>query len=388
MKDQTEIRVSATPGEIRVAGLRRGVLEVAVVERPGRPDGVGDLHLARVSALAPAMSGAFLLLRGGTTAFLPEGELPPPRRPIAQALQEGQALPVRLIRAAQGGKGPRATARITATEQAVAAAASAPAPVLLRRGDDAATRLAERWPDAPVITDDARLAAALRGRIGTGRVSLVLGTAFDTELEAAFEDLLLPQVDLRDGARLLIQPTSALVAIDVDAGPLAGGRDSAAHKQVNAVAILEVARQIRLRNLAGAILVDFAGLAVRQRETLVAPMAMALRDDPLKPRLLGLTRLGLMEIVRPRIHPPLHEVLGSPPTSLTHGLAAIRQALRQSAASPGTTLAVRAAPEVISALNLEAGVVENYRNATGRPLVLEPDPLLRPGQEQIAEARR
>ncbi|MGK7867258.1 ribonuclease E/G [Falsiroseomonas sp. E2-1-a20] len=385
MKDQPEIRVSATPGEVRVAGLRGGVLEVAAVERTGRPDGVGDLHLARVSALAAAMSGAFLTLQDGTTAFLPEGELPPPRRPIAQALQEGQALPVRLIRAAQGGKGPRATARLSAAELALAATTTGSAPLLLRRGDDTATRLARDWPNASVVTDNARLAASLGARIGKGRVSLVLGTAFDAELEAAFEDLLSPFVALKDGARLVIQPTSALTAIDVDTGPAAGSRDPMAHKRVNALAILEVARQIRLRNLAGAILVDFAGLSVRQREALVAPMAAALLVDPLKPRLLGLTGLGLMEIVRPRIHPPLHEILGTPPTPLTRGLAALRQALRESAASQGTALALRAAPEVIAALSLEAGVLAAYREATGRSLVLEPDPRLRPGQEQVAE---
>jgi Ribonuclease G/E len=384
MSGQAEIRVSAAPGETRIAGVRAGTLEVAMVERPNQPDGVGDVHLARVSAIAPAMSGAFLLLQGGVTAFLPEGELPPPRRPITKALHEGQALAVRVIRAPQGGKGPRATARLSAAEQALATGGSPP--ILLRRGDDAATRLAAAWPDAAIVTDSAKLAAALRKRFGARRVSLSLAPAFDHELEADFEELLSPRVDLKHGACLLIQPTSALTAIDVDAGPAAGARDGAALGQVNDLAVREVARQIRLRNLAGAILVDFAGLSVRQREALLPPMAEALMPDPLKPRLLGLTRLGLMEIVRIRIHPPLHEVLGLPPTPLTQGLAALRRALRESAAAPGSRLVLRAAPEVVAALRLEAGALESYNDATGRPLVLELDARLRPGQEQIAEA--
>jgi Ribonuclease G/E len=388
MRTEAEIRVSAAPGETRVAGLRDGLLEFAAVERTSQPDGVGDLHHARVSALAPAMSGAFLLLGGGTTGFLPEGELPPPRRPIMKALQEGQALPVRIMRAAQGGKGPRVTARLSAAEQALATAASGAPPALIRRGDDAATRLAEHWTHAPIITDDARLAASLRRRVDVTRVSLVVGEAFDRDLDTAFEDLTLPRVELGDGASLMIQPTSALTAIDVDAGAAAGTRDLGAHGQVNRLAVGGVARQIRLRNLAGAILVDFAGLAVRQREALVAPMTEALLTDPLKPRLLGLTRLGLMEIVRPRIHPPLHEILGLPASPLTRALVAVRQALREVAATPGASLALVAAPEVISALRQEAGALAAYRDRTGRPLLLEPDARLRPGQERITEAIR
>ena len=97
------IRVSASPGEVRTALLAGDRLLEAWVERPGRPDGVGDLHRARVAALAPAMSGAFVTLVGGETGFLPESEASPARLPIAKAVHEGQVLLVRVTRAAQGG---------------------------------------------------------------------------------------------------------------------------------------------------------------------------------------------------------------------------------------------------------------------------------------------
>ena len=57
MAQALTIRVSASPGEVRTALLDGDRLLEAWVERPGRPDGVGDLHRARVAALAPAMSG-------------------------------------------------------------------------------------------------------------------------------------------------------------------------------------------------------------------------------------------------------------------------------------------------------------------------------------------
>ncbi|NKE46785.1 ribonuclease [Roseomonas frigidaquae] len=383
MTGDAEIRVSVSPGEVRVAGLLRGTLEVASIERAGQPDGVGDLHLARVTAILPAMSGAFLLLGDNLTGFLPESELQPPRQAIAKALHEGQTLAVRIIRAAQGGKGPRLTARLTAEEQAVALSAERRVPCLLSRGPSPALRLARMWPDAPLVTDGPDSAASLRKALGTGRVTLRLAGAFDPELEADFDNLANPRVALEGGASLLIYPTPALTAIDVDSGSIAGSRDAAAHALLNQVAINAVARQIRLRNLAGAILVDFAGLPIRRRESLVAPLAAALETDPLDAKLLGMTRLGLMEIVRPRIHPPLHEILGLPPSPLTLGLAAMRQALREVAALQGTALALVAAPEVIQAIRASPDAEEAYRRQAGRPLLLRQDACLRPGQEQV-----
>lgn len=378
-----EIRVSVSPGEVRTAGLLHGRLEVAFIERSGQPDGVGELHRARVTAILPAMSGAFLILGDDRSGFLPESELPPPRRPIAKALHEGQILPVRIARAAQGGKGPRLTARLTAEEQTIALAAENRTLGMLRRGPDAALRLARMWPDASLITDGPRCAASLRGTLPAGRVTLCLAGVFDDDLETDFGDLANPRVSLDGGASLLIHPTPALTAIDVDSGSLAGSRDMATHESLNQTAVAAVARQIRLRNLAGAILVDFAGLSIRRRESLLAPLAAALAPDPLGAKLLGITRLGLMEIVRPRIHPPLHEILGLPPSPLTLGLAAMRHALREVAALQGAGLALLAAPEVIQAIETLPEAKDAYRQQAGRLLVLRPDACLRPGQEQI-----
>jgi Ribonuclease G/E len=372
------ILVSVSPGERRVALLRGGVLHQAAIERPARPDGVGDLHRARVTAVSRPMSGAFLALADGATAFLPESEAPD-----RKALQEGAILPIRLIRAPQGGKGPRATARLTQAERAVAAGSGV---ALLRRGPDAALRLAAAVPGAEVATDDAAEAARLKRALGD-RVRRLAQPAFDEALEAEFDVLAGHAVPLPGGGRLTIHPTPALTAIDVDAGSHAGGADSEAQLRLNRAAVAEAARQIRLRELAGAILLDVAGLPVKRREALAAPLAAALHADPLRPRLLGLTRLGLFEIQRPRIHPPLHEVLGLPPTLLTHGLAALRRAAREAAATPGRALALRAHPAVLAAVQAMPKALAEMTAAAGRALRLVPDPALPPGREEIEEAR-
>lgn len=377
-----------SPGEARVALLDGDRLLEFWVERAGAPDGVGDLHRARVSAAAPAMAGAFVALGGGETGFLPEKEMGEgPERP----LHEGRVLVVRVTRAAQGGKGPRVSARLSPDEAARAAATAGmgTAPRLLARGPDAALRLALAHPEALVETDGAGPAARLKAALGPDRV-LFSGTApvFDDDLEAEFEALAGPEAPLPGGGRVLVQPTAALTALDVDAGSVAGAsRDRGAQARFNAAAVAEAARQIRLRNLAGPVLLDVAGLSRRERERLAAPLARALGPDPLV-RLLGLGPLGLFEMQRRRVHPPLHEVLGWPPSPLTHGLAALRRGAREIASVPGRPrLALRAAPAVAAALAGAPDAMREMAEAAGRPLELRADPSLPPGGEVLEEAR-
>ena len=371
------IRVSVSPGERRVALRRDDRLHAAAIERPARPDGLGDLHRARVSAVSKPMSGAFLLLADGSTAFLPDSEAPD-----RKALHEGAILPIRITRAGQGGKGPRATARLTEAERAAAVGEGV---ALIRRGPDAALRLAAREPSAEIATDNPAEAARLKRLLGA-RVRLLREPAFDDDLEAEFDLLAGQGVPLPGGGRLTIHPTPALTAIDVDAGAHAGGGDAASQLRLNHAAVEEAARQIRLRELAGAILLDVAGMPVKRREALSAPLAAALEADPLKPRLLGLTRLGLFEIQRSRIQPPLHEVLGAPPSALTHGLIALRRAAREAAAAPGRALALRAHPAVLAALEALPGALAEMTASAGRALRLVPDAALSPGREQVEEA--
>jgi Ribonuclease G/E len=365
------ILVGVSPGERRTALVDQGVLAEAWVERPAHPDGVGDLQRGRVAALAPAMSGAFIALAGGETGFLPEREAAAQRRPIAAAVSEGMILALRVTRAAQGGKGPRVTARLAPEDSARVAAAPPGAPRRVARGPEAALRLAARFPRAEVAVDDAATVARLRAVLGD-RVRRLPGPAFDDALEAEFDLLAGPEVPLAGGGRLLVHPTPALTAIDMDAGAAAGARGAQAMTALNQGALGELARQIRLRNLGGAILVDFAGLSARRRAALADPLCAALAPDPLA-RLVGFTGLGLAEIVRDRVHPPLHEVLGCPPSPLTRGLAALRRAAREAAARPGRRWALRATPAVLAALEAEAGALAAFADGAGGALRLVAD---------------
>ena len=373
------ILASASPGETRVALIEDGVLVEAWFDRPDLATArVGDLQRARISARTPAMGGAFLALAHGETGFLPDTESDAnEEKSRAEALAEGRMLPVRITRAAQGGKGPRATARLTAAEATRCTAG--PAPALVARGPEATLRLACAWPDAELVTDDAGLVTRLRPALGP-RIGLSRAPAFDEAIEAGFASLTESEVPLPGGGRLLIQPAAGLTAIDVDAGSAAGGAESA-RRSVNRAALAEAARQIRLRNMGGAILLDPAGLSTRARAALVETMGALLAADPLGPRVLGTTGLGLIEIVRRRIHAPLHEALGTPcptwPASpLTHALAALRQAAREVAARPATPLALRASPAMAAVLRTLPGALDDYAARAGRALPILDDATL------------
>lgn len=353
---------SASPGELRVAAMDGlGLLDVAIW-RPGAPDGVGDLHRGRVTARMPALAGCFVRLADGD-GFLPDSE---------GAAAEGAVLGVRVTRAAQGGKGPRLSARLAPEEAALVGAGP---PALLRRGPDGLRRLAARFPDAPITLDSMALLAELRPALGDRLRHAA--RAFDDDVEAALAALGEREAELPGGARMSVHPTPALTAIDIDLAAASAGRGgkTASHLAGNLALLPALARQIRLRNLAGAILVDLAGLAPRRRAALGPAFAEALADDPLQPRFLGFSALGLAEILRPRVHPPLHELLAGPHAA---GLRALRALAREIAADPRRPPALAAAPDVAATLARDAAALADLANRAGQPLVLRPDPALAP----------
>ena len=111
-------------------------------------------------------------------------------------------------------------------------------------------------------------------------------------------------VPLPSDGNLIVEQTSALVAIDINR---AGG-DSIA--SVNAEAAVESARQMRLRNLCGAILIDFINMPTKSDRTrIVEALERELGDDPHGTQIHGFTRLGIMEVTRKRRDATLAEKL-------------------------------------------------------------------------------
>lgn len=130
-------------------------------------------------------------------------------------------------------------------------------------------------------------------------------------LETAISKALMEKVWLKSGGSLVIQPTEALVSIDVNTGKFDGRKKlEETFFKINLEAAQEIAVQLKLRNLSGIIIVDFIDMEEEaHRELLLEAFESALKKDPVKTNLLGFTRLNLVELTRKKVRRPLHELL-------------------------------------------------------------------------------
>lgn len=117
------------------------------------------------------------------------------------------------------------------------------------------------------------------------------------------------RVWLKSGGYLIIQPTEAMVVIDVNTGKSVGKRKSQDHfLKINLEAAREIARQLRLRNLSGIIIVDFIDMDQEEsRHQLMKELDILLRKDRIKASVVDMTKLNLIEITRKKVKKPLHE---------------------------------------------------------------------------------
>ncbi len=129
-------------------------------------------------------------------------------------------------------------------------------------------------------------------------------------LETVLERARKERVWLKSGGYLVIQPTEALVSIDVNTGKFDGKKSlEETFFKINLEAAEEIAIQLRLRNLSGIIIVDFIDMSKKEhKDALLRAFEEALRKDPVKTVLLGLTRLNLAELTRKKVRKPLHEI--------------------------------------------------------------------------------
>jgi ribonuclease G len=426
-----ELLIAAGPGEWRAALLEDGVPAELFVERGDRSE-TGSIHLGRVIRLIPGLGAALVDIGGERPAFLPQGEVAPHGR----RLNEGERVLVQIRREAQGGKAARATMAIslrgrlaemvvgrpnlasgeglTAPEDVDAAgfrlldpaSANALTPDLatLRRRWrdilDLASRLAPPARLDPIATLSAALANGLSGipdqLLADDPVAIPdLSKAFPQsaiehrpqpewpiDLDAAFDNALCATIALPDSGSVHFETTRAGVLIDVDTGTPETGSPERIGLATNLAATASIARQIRLRNLGGPIVIDFVGSDDRgSRERLRAGLAAALASDPRRPQILGWTRLGHLELVRPRRGRPLAEALLEPrpggalvKTAIAVAHEALRALRREARAQPGRSWRLIVSLDVAAALTGgAAAALEEAERRFARKLAIETD---------------
>ncbi len=190
-------------------------------------------------------------------------------------------------------------------------------------------------------------------------------------VEAEIEKALKTKVWLKSGGYLVINPTEALVSIDVNTGKFVG-KDSLEDTvlAVNLEAVREIVRQIRLRDLGGILVVDFIDLEDEEhRRTLFEAFESEMKKDRAKSKILQISEFGLVQVTRKRSRPSLERVLtrscpccggnGRVKNDFTVALEIRREILKLSGSlTPGETVLVRSTPEVVKALRGELGILD------------------------------
>ncbi len=175
------------------------------------------------------------------------------------------------------------------------------------------------------------------------------------DIDAAIDAALAERLRLPDGTELLFDAGEVLTAVDVNSGGAGTSPDRAA-LEVNMAALPEIARQLRLRRIGGAIVIDLLKMRDRAHGTqVVAAFRELVATDPAGCHVLGLSALGLLELTRRRTGPSLAEELQATPAlpGLRPDAAAyrvLRRLRREAGAQPGAGLAIEAAPPVAEVL--------------------------------------
>jgi ribonuclease G len=202
----------------------------------------------------------------------------------------------------------------------------------------------------------------------------------DEEIERALSR----RVDLKSGGYLIIDQTEALTTIDVNTGGYVGGRnfDDTIFK-TNLEATQAIARQLRLRNLGGIVIVDFIDMEnLEHREAVLAELKRALARDRTRMTVNGFTQLGLVEMTRKRTRESLAHLLcepcptcsgrGSIKTARTVCYEILREILREARQFNPREFRVMAAQSVVDLfLEEESQHLAMLGDFIGKPISLQ-----------------
>ncbi len=149
----------------------------------------------------------------------------------------------------------------------------------------------EAIPEIPLYTDEYTL---------TLRYSLT----------SLLEKTLSKRAYLKSGAYLVIEPTEAMTVIDVNSGKSIKGKNAEEQfLKINMEAAKEIARQLRLRNISGIVMIDFINMKEEaHNQELMKKLTEYVRTDPVRTTVVDMTRLGLVELTRQKGKRALHEV--------------------------------------------------------------------------------
>ena len=187
-------------------------------------------------------------------------------------------------------------------------ARNAVAPSLLYVRENPLYEYIRRYKDTlkKVVVNNHNLLNELNNVLGDNMAEYNAKPFAEFGLDEQLIEALNRSVSLKSGGNIHIEQTRACVTIDVDTADLkSGGNVSKANDE----AAFEIARQIRLKNLSGKIIIDFAGSSeYRFMKPVIEILQSELADDPSRARVLGLSKAGNIEILRQRRRPSILDI--------------------------------------------------------------------------------
>ena len=305
---------------------------------------IGGIYLGKIQNISKNIDACFVEIQPGEVCFLPLKEASAAcltNRRADGTLKAGDELTVMVTRDAQKTKRASVTADPSRMKQlliksgATAESASETLQSLLNQATHKVCLACLKEPSEPVyevleqlavpseydevLTDDSevyrKLSVSDHPILRRKKLRFYEDSSISLRLlyslERGMDEALDKKVWLKCGGYLIIEPTEAMTVIDVNSGKNESkkkGEDT--YYQVNSEAAEEVARQLRLRNLSGIIIVDFINMAEKENQkNLLEQLKSFVAADPLHPRIIDMTPLGLVEITRRKSHPTLAEQL-------------------------------------------------------------------------------
>lgn len=164
-----------------------------------------------------------------------------------------------------------------------------------------------------IVTDDPTVFAELSGFLPSTKLRLYEDASYPLDklysIDTHIREALQKNVWLKSGGYLVIEPTEAMTVIDVNSGKGSDRKGKSKEElafAVNMEAADEIARQLRIRNYSGMIMVDFINMEDKaHRQKLLAHLNELLKEDPVRTRLVDLTPLGIVELTRQKQSKPL-----------------------------------------------------------------------------------
>ncbi len=223
----------------------------------------------------------------------------------------------------------------------------------------------------------------------------------DYKINEELQKLMKPKINLPSGASIVIESTEALTVIDVNSGKFTGGRNlEDTILRTNMEAAEEIARQVRLRDIGGIVVVDFIDMASDgSREKVIAKMEESLRRDRTRATIQSFSNLGLLEFTRKRIGKdlgaqlrggcPTCDGVGSVMSAQSVAIETFRQIRHEVRHGATGDVIAHVAPTVAVQMDFwYQNECQELARALGRTIFVRVDPMIHPERARIEVAPR